>query len=107
MWNQKKYIKTVPLDLKTNMAVMLTAPGYNLSEAKIMQIEASMTCHQVILANKIGLVSDDEAEPAESTPDADISPPEQMAELDSAPHLIKDFNLNGPISKLISMKKTE
>ena len=68
MWNQKKYIKTVPLDPKTNVAVMLTAPGYNSSEAKITQIEASMTCHQVILANEIGLVSDNKAEPAESTP---------------------------------------
>ncbi len=55
-----------------------------------------MTCHQVILANEIGLVSDDEAEPAESTPDTDITPTEQMADLDSTPHLIEDFNLNGP-----------
>ncbi len=54
-----------------------------------------MTCHQVILANEIGLVSDNESEPVESNQDAHISPPEQMAELDSTPHLIRDFNLNG------------
>jgi len=69
-----------PLDPKTNEAVMLTAPAYISSEAKITQIKASMTCHQVILANKISLMSDDEAEPAEWTKDTDISPAEQMAE---------------------------
>jgi len=107
MWNQKKYSKTVPLDPKANVAVMFTAPGYNSSEVKISQIEASMTCHHVILANEIGLVSDDEAEPAEPTQDADVSTPEQIADLDSTPHLIEDFNLNGPANQQVDIDEED
>jgi len=106
MW-KKKYIKMVPLDPKTNVAVMLTAPDYNLSEAKITQIEVSMACHQVILANEIGLVSDNEADPAESTPDTDILPPEQTADLDSVLHLIEDFNLNGPANQQVDINEED
>jgi len=42
---------------------------------------------------EIGLVSDDEEETAE---DASVSPPEPTPELDTTPHLIEDFDLNGP-----------
>ncbi len=66
-----------------------------------------MTCHQVILANEIGLMSDHEADPAESTQDADIFPPGEMAELDSPPHLIKDFNLNGPANQQVDIDEED
>jgi len=96
-----------PLDPKTNVVVMLTALSYKSSKAKITQIEVSMICHQVILANEIGLVSDKEADPAESTQDADISPPEQTKELDSTSHLIKDFNLNRPTNQQVDIDEED
>jgi len=87
MWNQRKYIKTVQLDPKTNVVVMLTAPGYSTSNAKNAEIEASMVCHGVALAHEIGLVPDDKEEPKDTT----SFQSEQTAELTSKPHVIDDF----------------
>jgi len=53
MWNQKQYVKTIPLDPKSNVATMQTVPGYFSSQTKITEIETSMVCHNVILANEI------------------------------------------------------
>ncbi len=63
--------------------------------------------HQAILAHEIGFMSDNELEPAESTQDSDISLPEQMAELDSTPHLMKDFNLNGPANQQVDINEED
>jgi len=107
MWSHKKYSKTVPLDPKAKVAIMYTAPGYDLSESKITQIEASMVCHNVILANEIGLVSDNKSEPAKSTQDANDYIPDQTADLDNTPHLIKDFNLNRPADQQVDIDEED
>jgi len=67
-----------------------------------------MTCHQVTLENEIGLVSGNEAEPAESTSDTDIFHLSKQQIWKTHHILLKtSISTDQQISKLILMKRTE
>ena len=65
-WQQRKYLRTVPLDPGTNVATFRSAPGYNSFKAFVSELNNP---HEELITCDSRLVSDDEASDKETLPD--------------------------------------